>query len=110
MIRLEKDIKIFSVIAICSLAIGILSTVGVIISVWFFGYLMIGICIGLAAYAYYATPFWFIKRTDLIRTKMILAAMDEGLDSIEELAARGFVTPEFATTLIERAKARGYLK
>ena len=108
--RLERDIKIFSIIAVCSLVLGILSTIGVIISVWFFGYVMIGICIGLAAYAYYATPFWFFKRTDLIRMRMILAAMDEGIDSVEELAARGFVTPEFATSLIERAKAQGYLK
>ena len=108
MTRLERDIKIFSILAIGSLILGILSTIGVIISVWFFGYVMIGICIGLAAYAYYATPFWFVKKTDLVRTKMILTAMDEGIDSIEELAARGFVTPEFAITLIERAKAQGY--
>ena len=107
--RLERDIKIFSVIALGSFILGILSTIGVIISVWFFGYVMIGLCIGLAAYAYYATPFWYVKKTNLIRTRMMLVAMGEGIDSVEELAERGFVTPEFAITLIERAKAAGYM-
>ncbi len=90
-------------VAIASIAVGAVSTAGVILFILKLSYFPMAVCLLLAAHGFYATPFYFREYSDLFRTELIQSARDSGCTDIRQLASAAAVSEEYAAKLIAKA-------
>lgn len=104
--KLTKKKKLYRILAISSVVSGAISIPGLIFSIVMLWYVPIAVCTLLIANGFYGSPFYFIAASNAFRTELILAAMQEGITDIGELAKRGGVTEELARKLIDKSKSK----
>lgn len=104
--KLTKKKKLYRILAISSVVSGAISIPGLIFSIVMLWYVPIAVCMLLIANGFYGSPFYFIAASNAFRAELILAAMQEGITDIGELAKRGGVTEEFARKLIDKPKSK----
>ncbi|MBE6645667.1 MAG: hypothetical protein E7612_09905 [Ruminococcaceae bacterium] len=107
--RLEKRRRLFFTVAIASVVFGALSIAGIIFSILKLWYFPMALCIAITAHGFYGSPFYFIAYSNLGRSKIILAEIERGESDIGKIAKNAGITEEFASELLMRCRASGYI-
>ena len=107
--KLEKRRKLFLSVAIASVVLGALSIAGIIFFILKLWYFPMALCIAITAHGFYGSPFYFIAYSNLGRSKIILSEISRGESDIGKIAKNAGVTEEFASELLARCRAHGYL-
>ena len=109
--KLLKAKRLQLIIAVASLAVGILSIAGIIFFIWMLWYVPMAICIALTAHGFYGCPFYFLNNAKLKICISILAVIEEGKAADLKTVAKAVgIKEEFAAKLIKKCIKKGYLE
>ena len=109
--KLLKAKKIQFIIAVASLAVGILSIAGIIFFILKLLYVPMAICIALTAHGFYGCPFYFLNNAKLKICIAMLAYIEQNKSAdISQIAAAVGIKQEFAEKLMKKCIEKGYIE
>ena len=108
--KLKRHKKILLTVAVLSAVIGAISVIGIIFFILRLWYVPMALCIAVTAHAFYGCPFYFIAYSNAGICERVIHSINDGEDSLEAIAKRADIKPEFAKTLIRKALSKGYIE